>query len=282
MVQQFPTGPGTKLPNALASVARWERLAGVPALVAHPDWATPAPTVLWMHGRTVNKELDPGRYLRWIRAGVAAVAVDLPGHGERYDETSQQPGGSLGTIERMVGEIDAVVRTLPEIGPFDTDRLGIGGMSLGGMCALRRLCEPHPFKAASIECSTGNLGELYFGGPDGGPAWSVEHERSAVARVDPMQHLSRFEPVPMLVMHNELDEVVPIGGQQRFVEALRERYASLGADPELVRWRTFGRNGAPNEHAGFGNRSAEAKNIQTDFWVETLRPGVSPQAERAE
>jgi len=34
-----------------------------------------------MHGRTANKELDPGRYLRLIRAGIAVCAIDLPGHG---------------------------------------------------------------------------------------------------------------------------------------------------------------------------------------------------------
>ena len=29
----------------------------------------PRPTIIWIHGRTVSKELDPGRYLRWLRAG---------------------------------------------------------------------------------------------------------------------------------------------------------------------------------------------------------------------
>lgn len=267
MPQAYPTGPGTKLPQALASVARWERVGDVPVLLAHPDWEHPAPTVLWMHGRTVNKELDPGRYLRWIRAGMAAVAIDLPGHGERYNDAAQEPAASLGTIEQMVGEIDSVVRALPELGPFDMDRLAIGGMSLGGMCTLRRLCEPHPFKAAAIECTSGNLRELYFGGPDGGPAWPVSHDEGAVASVDPMQHLDGFEPIPMLVLHNELDAVIPIGGQRRFVDALRARYEAVGADPAMIDWRTFGRTGAPGEHAGFGSQSAEAKNIQTGFLV---------------
>jgi len=74
----------SRLPSSLASRAKSVRFGDVPALLAHPDWETPAPVVLWMHGRTVSKELDPGRYLRWVRAGIAACAVDLPGHGERF------------------------------------------------------------------------------------------------------------------------------------------------------------------------------------------------------
>lgn len=41
----------------------------IPALPAHPDWERPPPTAFWLHGQTANKTL--GRYLRWIRAGIA-------------------------------------------------------------------------------------------------------------------------------------------------------------------------------------------------------------------
>lgn len=53
-----------RFPSDLAWRTRAARLgpSRVPALLAHPDWTTPAPVVIWMHGRTVSKELDPGRY----------------------------------------------------------------------------------------------------------------------------------------------------------------------------------------------------------------------------
>src|SRR4029450_3068251 len=72
---ESPDSPdAAKLPSALRANARWLRLGptpgNIPALITHPDWAPGhlAPVVIWMHGRTVNKELDPGRYLRWMRA----------------------------------------------------------------------------------------------------------------------------------------------------------------------------------------------------------------------
>ncbi len=80
------------IPSALASQARWVRLGegdigategvgGVPAMLACPDAESgePAPVVIWMHGRTVQKETDPGRYLRWLRAGIGACSVDRRG-----------------------------------------------------------------------------------------------------------------------------------------------------------------------------------------------------------
>lgn len=258
-----------KLPESLRDKSRSVRLGNdVPALIAHPDWesASPAPAVLWMHGRTVNKELDPGRYLRWIRAGIGAVALDLPGHGERYDKAYQGPEKTLDLIAQARAEIDGVLESVRELGKFDMDRLMIGGMSAGGMVTLSRLCSPHPFRGACVECTTGNLRDLYHppAGTKGRP-WPIEHDPEEVARVDPLEHLDGFEPIPLLALHNEGDEMVPIDGQRRFLDALRTHYASRGADPSMVELHTFSETGAPGEHAGFGRHANDAKNLQLAF-----------------
>src|SRR5262245_31574003 len=136
-------GRFAQFPSYLAERSRTYKFGDVPVLLAHPDWKTAAPVVVWMHGRTANKELEPGRYLRWIRAGIAACAIDLPGHGERAVAELQTGRHSPAVIAQAVGEVDRVGEALsaPEFsGVFDLDRVGIGGMSLGGMVALRRLC----------------------------------------------------------------------------------------------------------------------------------------------
>src|SRR5690554_3251478 len=108
MIERF-----AQMPSSLRVNARWQRLgaSAVPALLVHPNWDNPepAPVVIWMHGRTVNKELDPGRYLRWMRAGIGACAVDLPGHGERFDPELQQASRALDVVKQMVSEIDQIV-----------------------------------------------------------------------------------------------------------------------------------------------------------------------------
>ncbi|RMD65955.1 MAG: hypothetical protein D6824_01705, partial [Planctomycetota bacterium] len=104
----------TDHPQALKEKTRRLRLGphDVPALLAHPNWRTPAPVVVWMHGRTVSKEIDPGRYLRWIRAGLGVCALDLPGHGERFDRALQGPEATLYVVRQMLDELDDVVQSL--------------------------------------------------------------------------------------------------------------------------------------------------------------------------
>lgn len=262
--------PFDELPRSLRERARLERLgpSGVPALIAHPDWQTPVPYVLWMHGRTAHKELDPGRYNRWLRAGIGCCAIDLPGHGERADPGRQVQAAALGVIAEALGEIDGVVGALigRHGGVFTAERAGIGGMSMGGMIALRRLCDPHRFRCAAVEGTTGDLGRLYRPRPgDGAEPWPVEHPPELVRSLSALEHLEGFMPVPLLAMHSRTDGMVAYPGQAGFIEALRGRYVRAGADPGLVELVSWERTGAPLEHVGFGEHANEAKNRQTAF-----------------
>lgn len=238
-----------------------------------------------MHGRTANKELDPGRFLRWLRAGIATCSIDLPGHGERAWLGAHEPDASLKVIGQAVSEIDAVVEALADphfAGVFDLDRLAIGGMSMGGIVTLRRLCEPHPFVCAAVEGTTGWLEGLYFPEDRGTtgevpPRWVVKHEREAVAKVSAAAHLDTFNPIPLLMLHSEADRMMPISVARGFIERLRERYRRVGADPRMIEFNTWRETGAPEEHIGFGRFSNDAKNMQTAFFVRELRPAVGDQ-----
>jgi alpha-beta hydrolase superfamily lysophospholipase len=263
----------TQFPTYLAQRSRTYKFGDIPVLLAHPDWKSAAPTVLWMHGRTANKELDPGRFLRWIRAGLAACSIDLPGHGERSSPDLQTGRHSPAVIAQAVSEVDVVIEALaaPEFaGAFDLSRTAIGGMSLGGMVALRRLCDPHEFKAAAVEATTGWLTALYF--PDHAPPSAADgepalprHDREKVRQADPMQHLETWRPIPLLTLHSEADRLIPVATMRAFIERLRQHYEDRGADPSLIQFNTWPQTGAPDEHIGFGRVSNDAKNMQTDF-----------------
>lgn len=248
-----------KLPSALRDASKWIRLGDseIPAMLVHPDWerGQPVPVVIWMHGRTVNKELDPGRYLRWLRSGIGVCAVDLPGHGERFEEALQETGRALDVVLQMLDELDEVIDVLNEMACFDTKRIGIGGMSAGGMVTLARLCKPHPFACASVEATSGSWAEHLQGNR------FKTITQDVIDANDPIQHLESWREIPIQALHAIHDEWVDIAGQERFFDALRERYA----DPEQIEFIRFERTGAPNEHAGFGKYAAEAKNQQRDF-----------------
>jgi len=252
------------IPSSLRAKTRWEKLVdgSVPTMLVHPSWEgeASAPVVLWMHGRTVNKEIDPGRFLRWMRAGIGACVIDLPGHGERYDETLQQPDRTLDVVTQMAREIDDIVAALSAYPQFDLKRMAIGGMSAGGMATILRLCNPHEFRCASVEATTGS--------------WSHQRRRAmfrqqteeAIAAIDPVHHLDSWREIPFQAIHTRADEWVAFEGQQEFISALRVRYTR----PALIELIAFDKTGAPFEHAGFGRHAAEAKDRQRDFFMKWL------------
>jgi dienelactone hydrolase len=259
------------MPSALRANARWVNLgatARIPSLLVHPAWDSGmrVPVVIWMHGRTVNKELDPGRYLRWMRAGIGACAVDLPGHGERYVDELQQAWRAFDVVRQMIDEIDGLVAALEGLGGFDLARMAIGGVSAGGMAALARLCRPHAFRCASVEATTGS--------------WSHQADREmfrdvpqqAIAALNPIEHLDGWREIPFQALHARHDEWVPLAGQQAFVHALRGRYH----DAAQIEFVVYDKTGAPNEHQGFGKMAADAKDQQRNFLKRWLtHPAVA-------
>ena len=259
MIERF-----SQMPSALRTQARWQQVAGrfgaIPVMLAHPNWTTSAPVMLWMHGRTVNKELDPGRYLRWIRAGIAACAIDLPGHGERLDPASHEDANSWDVMRQMVDEIDDIVEALREMKVFDMQRMGIGGMSAGGMATLARLCRPHTFICTSVEATTGSWNHQRHTGMFRG------RSDTEIASLNPMANLDRWRKIPLQAFHSRLDQRVSFEGQSAFIDELQRRYA----DPSLIDFVVYDRTGVPDEHSGFGLFASEAKDRQAAFLKQWL------------
>ena len=211
-----------------------------------------------------------------MRAGIGTCAIDLPGHGERFDESLQQPARTLDVLEQTTREIDVVLEALQQSdlrGLFDPHRLAIGGMSAGGMAVLRRLCDEHPFQAVAVEATSGWLTELYYPTlpPHTGAPWGIQHPRDRLATLDPAEHLATWRPIPMFALHSEADELVPWPSQREFLHRLRGHYERAGADPDLIQIQTWSETGAPSEHIGFGREAAKAKDMQTKFLAEHLR-----------
>jgi len=244
-----------QLPSAVRERAILTTLGPAPALVVLPDSASaPPPVLLWLHGRQANKEIDPGRALRLLRAGIGFIGVDLPGHGERAVDSYQTVEGTLQTILEMSAELDDVHAAIVGDLRVDPEQIAIGGMSAGGMAAAHRLVTPHPYRGMLMEASTGN--------------WAAQAHRpmfqplspEALQAQDPMARLSTWTPIPVLAQHSRLDEWIRFEGQCEFLEALRERNA--GHPVEL---QAYDQTGAPKEHIGFGKFGAQAKDLCRDF-----------------
>jgi len=251
------------LPSALRRQGFLSMCGDVPTLLVRPEPIAEAPQrpplLLWMHGRTAFKELDPGRYLRLMRRGIAVCAMDMPGHGERLDLRLHQPAHIIEAVLQAVEEVDGVVAEAVDRLDADPDTVAIGGMSAGGMAAIARMTRPHRLAAGVLEATSGNWSSLPRRAESGLATAELIRQR------DPMTHLERWRAIPLLAIHSRLDAWIPFEGQWRFLDAVQDR-----GPASLVSRVAYDRTGASGEHAGFGSRSADAKEHQCRFLVEHL------------
>lgn len=276
--------PFKSLPRSLKERAVLTTLSGVPALVSSPEpdaFPTPAPVVVWMHGRTAFKEIDNGRFLRLIRAGIACVSLDLPGHGQRGEPGRDRHEHTPAVLDEMTGELPGVLDAIRAEHPgIDLDRSIIGGMSAGGMVAARFCANDHPFRGLVMESSTGWPEKLWTmdiedaDGPRGPHSKPIDHDRTLVHRIDARHHLlehpETWRTIPVLALHSEIDRTVPVACQRGFLDTIRSVYKSRGADASQVVLRTWPETGAPYEHAGFGKVAGEAKSVFLEFCERVL------------
>ena len=125
-----------------------------------------------------------------MRAGIGACAIDLPGHGERYQRELQDPFRTLEVIVQMIDEIDSIVDGLRALGVFNMQRLAIGGMSAGGMATMARLCQPHEFLCASVEATTGSWEHQCR------RAMFQERTPEEIGSRNPIEHLQQWRDIP--------------------------------------------------------------------------------------
>jgi predicted peptidase len=247
------------LPSRLRKISKEVEIGGVPCLLSCVD-ETPRPFLLWMHGRTADKELDPGRYLRYVRKGINICAVDLPGHGARFDEPLQQAKEARTVMLKMASEIDDILDGLRVHGCFAMHRACIGGMSAGGMATIQCLLAPHSFKLAVLESTTGDLASMRDLPICEGLS------PAELDRINPMNRLSTWSNIPVIAFHSRHDKWIPYDGQARFMQALQDK----NDQPDSVEFVTFSKTGAPYEHIGFGRESAFVKEVQVDFVLKHL------------
>lgn len=122
---------------------------GIPLLLRYEEGGARRPAVIMLHGWTGSKE----RFQKTLTLDERFVTayVDLPGHGER-PPMEEQPDGVrklVGeAVQRMAGEVAAVVEFLCGRREVDGERIGLCGWSLGGFAALLALTERPAVQAA--------------------------------------------------------------------------------------------------------------------------------------
>jgi dienelactone hydrolase len=177
------------------------------------------------------------------RKGVAALFVKMPYYGERRAKDSPRRMISRDPHETVEGMTQAVLdirRAAAWLGArpdVDEDRLGVTGISLGGiMSALSAAAEPR-FRKVAIYLGGGQLAEAL---------WALEHEDAEEFRakwvadggtresfvktlqpVDPVTYAHLLKDREVLMVAARHDEVIPPASTLAL-------WRAIGTQPELV------------------------------------------------
>ncbi len=197
-----------------------------------PDGQGPFPAVLFLHGFTGNKAEAHRLFVQQARAlalaGIASLRFDFRGSGDSEGEFSEM------TVARERADAVAALRWLERKDAVDPKRIGLLGMSMGGMIAAFTIAAYPRFRAAALWNPVGYPAALrarrrtpesdaqlreYGVANNGGYAVGA----AFLAELDGLDPVSALAPTrtPVLIVGGTGDETVPITDARAYADAIR-------------------------------------------------------------
>jgi dienelactone hydrolase len=194
-------------------------------LLLPADRRPPLPLILAQHGAGGAKDADymDTACLPWVRGGAAVASIDFPLHGDRAsaklserilrlfevrsDLSSFDAELWIGFVRQGVIDLRRTLAALAGLPEIDAGRIAYAGFSLGTIVGAP-FCAEEPRVKAAV---------LAIGGGGVGPVAS-----------DPVGHIPRFAPRPVLFVNAARDETIP----RESAEALHQAARS----PKEVLW----------------------------------------------
>jgi uncharacterized protein len=216
--------------------------AGLAYALWLPDDPPPWPAVVIVHGAGSRKENHADFARLAVASGWAALAFDLPGHG------NSEPVMSGGAVEEVI----EMARLLASQDGVDRGRVALRGSSLGGFLAITAAAGSERVAGVIAICPAserdlarglrrGNL-EMRVDDPVGLEAWLLSQDVGTA--------VERISPRPLILLHAEGDTQIPSDHSEALYERAGEprklvivpggAHGTAQHDPELqgaaLRW----------------------------------------------
>ncbi len=209
------------------------------AAMLHIPTRTPAPCLVMCHGFTGNRVEAHRLFVRaareFCRRGILSCRFDFYGSGESEGEFHEM------TLSGEIEDLGAVLDYLLRRTDVDPERLGVLGLSMGGVVALAGAAADGRVRfvatwnaPASFQTLAESLGSPFRDASAGGEyidlpsGYRVGREFiQDLMRHSAVEYAPRVSPRPLLILQGERDTVVP----PRHAEEL---YRSAGEPRELV------------------------------------------------
>ncbi len=238
-----------------------------------PDSATNPPLFVWVHG---------GGWTRGDKSQINSAMIDLTQDGFAVASLDYRLVG-VASHPQQIQDLKGAIRWLRANArkyAYDASRIGIGGGSAGGHLALLlglsggvadlegnvggNLSESSRVQAVVDMYGPSELEEYARFKPSFQRRKSVELLRSA----SPLHYLSNDDP-PLLILHGDQDQVVPLEQSQ----LLDERYQQAGLKSELHILRGAG-------HGGRLFKDRTTYQLVKDFLQKHLHNSIRQEAEK--
>jgi dienelactone hydrolase len=191
-------------------------------------------SVILVHGLGGNKDQLAMLAVMLAQKGYVALCIDAAGHGDRPKIGGAQEN-ALGVtpfrtvIAQTVQDLRCAVDVLSIRKDIDTGRIGYVGASLGGIIGSRFLADEPRVACATILAAGGNLGQLLATSQiEGAKKLRAGKKIDPVAiqkvlnDVDPAKHIGRAKARPMLYLHGDKDDVVPVVNNDALFKATKQ------------------------------------------------------------
>jgi len=220
----------------------------------HVPERTPAPGIIFCHGftgtRIESHRLFVHAAREFCKRGFVALRFDFRGSGE--SEGLFQDMTISGEVEDLKAAISWILKRKEVL----KGKIGVNGLSLGGVIAILTAARDPRIKAVSLWSTPADLEEISkrFStqlGQDfinklleqGYLDW-VSGDRIGrgfleILEYDIMEEVSRISPRPLLIVHGTRDQLVPLWHAEKMYEKAgkpKEKFFVEGADHTYNRW----------------------------------------------
>lgn len=248
--------------SQIVRIERHRVAADVVALTfTDPDRGTaaghPPFLVFVLHGLGSRKERHLDLCLRLAGAGFVACAIDAVGHGDRATPEARRRLADINAPEFLPAFTETVTGTVQDVAAaatyFGATAYGLVGHSMGGFIGLHTaLADP---RVTGLVCISGAIDLSVADDPN-----FPEEAREKVRAIDPVHHANGFWPRPVLILHGDADEMVPVQGARRLHAALQPLYAKR---PDILRLE---------EYPGVGHELLPEMSAEAVEWARRYLP----------
>ncbi|MCY3606314.1 MAG: prolyl oligopeptidase family serine peptidase [Gammaproteobacteria bacterium] len=193
----------------------------IPALVTVPKGEGPFPLVVLPHGGPVARDYWGFDVWAQLLAHHGYVVIQpqfriSEGFGRRHLEAGFARWG-----HEMQDDLEDAINYLAQRNLGDPDRAAIFGWSYGGYAAfVGSFRDPNPFHCAIAGAGVADLPYFRAWLADSGTVVEKAY-RPTVDGLSPLEHVDSVD-VPILVIHGEDDERVPVAESRKFVAKLKQ------------------------------------------------------------